>query len=75
LGYPLPTGHICSNNPFSDESEIFVGTDPAPGQVAKSGGKIRVWVNDEGAPKIAPGEKVDPATGQITPGDRSATDG
>ena len=76
-GYPgkLSTTNLCSNNIFSDEFLILIGTDPAPGQAIGPDGKIRVWVTDEGAPKIAPGEKVDPNTGQITPGDRTATDG
>ncbi len=78
LGYPpgnLPTGHGCQANKYNDEPEIFVGTDPPPGGIAGLGGKIRVWVNDEGAPKIAPGEMVDPNTGLITPGNRTALDG
>ena len=71
----LSNTNLCSNNIFSDEYLILIGTDPAPGQAIGPDGKIRVWVTDEGAPKIAPGEKVDPNTGQITPGDRTATDG
>ncbi len=76
-GYPgkLSNTNLCSNNIFSDEFLILIGTDPAPGQTIGPDGKLRVWVTDEGAPKIAPGEKVDPNTGQITPGDRTATDG
>jgi hypothetical protein len=76
-GYPgkLSTDNLCSNNIFSDEYLILIGTDPAPGQAIGPDGKLRVWVTDEGAPKIAPDEKVDPNTGQITPGDRTATDG
>jgi hypothetical protein len=76
-GYPpLPTGNnLCPANQFSTEPIIFVGTDPAPGQAVGPNGEIRVWVNDETPPKIAPKEIVDPITGKITPGDRTATDG
>jgi hypothetical protein len=76
-GYsPLPTENdLCPTNQFSTEPIIFVGTDPAPGQAVGPNGEIRVWVNDETPPKIAPHEIVDPITGKITPGDRTATDG
>ena len=72
----LSTNNLCRNSAFSDEVLILIGTDPAPGQAIGPDGVIRVWVTDEGAPKIAPGEIVDPDTGKITtPGDRTATDG
>ena len=76
-GYPpLPTGNdLCPANQFSTEPIIFVGTDPAPGQAVGANGEIRVWVNDETPPKIAPHEVVNPITGKITPGDRTAIDG
>jgi hypothetical protein len=76
-GYPpLPTGNdLCPANQFSTEPIIFVGTDPAPGQAVGPNEEIRVWVNDETPPKIAPHEIVDPITGKITPGDRTAIDG
>jgi hypothetical protein len=44
------------------------------GQTVGQNGQIKVWVCDENAPFIAPGEMVDNTTGAITaPGDRMAT--
>jgi hypothetical protein len=77
---PLPTSapsttHGCQGAQFNTEPEILVGSDPGPGGTANTAGTIRVWVNDEGAPYIAPNEVVDAATGNITtPGDRTAVD-
>jgi hypothetical protein len=57
----------------NNEPEILVGFEPALGQWVGAGGQIKVWVNDENAPIIAPGEVVNPTTGAITtPGDRTA---
>jgi hypothetical protein len=59
---------------ISTEPEILVGYSPAMGQTVGRNGQIKVWVNDENPPFIAPGELVDPNTGAITtPGDRTAT--
>jgi len=36
-------------------------------------GQIKVWVNDERPPFVAPNEQIDPVTGAVTvPGDRTA---
>jgi hypothetical protein len=44
------------------------------GQTVGLTGQIKVWVNDENPPFIAPGEQVDNTTGAITmPGTRTAT--
>ena len=58
---------------MNNEPEILVGYYPGQGQTVGATGQIIVWVNDEGAPKIAPNEIVDATTGRITtPGDRTA---
>lgn len=67
---------LCKEGGANNEPEILVGYFPAAGQTVSAGGQIIVWVNDEGAPIIAPNEIVDPTTGQIlTPGDRTAQAG
>jgi hypothetical protein len=70
-GGTLPA--LCQAGGANNEPEILVGYAPANGQTVGAGGQIKVWVNDEGAPIIAPGEIVDAQTGAITtPGDRTA---
>jgi hypothetical protein len=71
---PLPpTPKLCTAGGVNNEPEILVGYAPATGQSVGAGGQVKVWVNDEGAPIIAPGEIVDPTSGTITtPGDRTA---
>jgi hypothetical protein len=74
---PSPAAsHGCQGAQYNTESEILVGSDPAPNGTIGSGGKIRVWVVDEGAPHIAAGEVVDTTTDGhiITPGDRAQRD-
>jgi hypothetical protein len=64
---------LCQTGGVNNEPKILVGYSPANGQSVGTGGQIKVWVNDEGAEIIAPGEVVDPATGEITtPGNRTA---
>jgi hypothetical protein len=64
---------LCNSGGVNNEPGILVGYSPANGQTVGANGQIRVWVNDEGAPIIAPGEIVDPNTGLITtPGNRTA---
>jgi hypothetical protein len=68
---PLPA--LCTAGGANNESKILVGYEPANGETVGGDGQIKVWVNDEGAPIIAPGEQIDNATGEITtPGDRTA---
>jgi hypothetical protein len=68
---PMPM--LCMMGGVNNEPGILVGYSPANGQSVGATGQIKVWVNDEGAPIIAPGEVVDPMTGAITmPGDRTA---
>jgi hypothetical protein len=68
---PMPA--LCTAGGANNEPKILVGYAPANGQTVGANGKIRVWINDEGAPIIAPNEQIDPATGTITtPGDRTA---
>jgi hypothetical protein len=64
---------LCMTGGANNEPQILVGYSPASGQSVGAGGQIKVWVNDEGAPIIAPGEVVDPNTGNIvTAGNRTA---
>ncbi len=68
-----PQPALCQAGGANDEPEILVGYSPSQGQTVGAGGQIKVWVNDEGAPIIAPNEQINPSTGQITtPGDRTA---
>jgi hypothetical protein len=53
------------------EPWILSGYVPVSGQPISATGQIKIWVQDEGAPLIAPGEQVDPDSGAIvTPGMR-----
>lgn len=70
---PAPVNSGCKIAQFHLEDEILVGSDPPPG--GQTSGNLRVWVTDELAPQISPGEVVDQVTGQITTiGDRTAKD-
>jgi hypothetical protein len=58
----------------STEPEILVAYTPAMGQTVGATGQIKVWIDDENPPFIAPGEQVDNMTGAITmAGTRTAT--
>jgi hypothetical protein len=62
----------CSSD-INTEPDIISAYEPMPGATVSRGGQIKVWVDDECAPMIAPGEQVDPTTGAITvPGDLTA---
>jgi hypothetical protein len=68
----IPANSLCANRSVNTEPIILVGYSPAAGQTVGATGQIKVWVNDEHAPFVAPGEGVDPNTGATTPGDRAA---
>jgi hypothetical protein len=73
-GPPPPPPAVCTDSTVSTEPKILVGYSPAMGQTVGMTGQIKVWVNDENSPFIAPGEQVDSTTGAITtPGTRTAT--
>jgi hypothetical protein len=55
----------CSSE-INDEPGIIADYQPAAGTSVSKGGQIKVWVQDEAPPIIAPGEQVDPTTGAIT---------
>lgn len=68
-----PASSLCNSRAVNTEPGILVGYSPGPGQSVSSTGQIKVWVNDEGAPMVAPGEQIDSMTGQITAaGNRAA---
>ena len=75
-GVPRPDSgmpELCKDESINNEPEILVGYAPASGEAVSANGQIKVWVNDEAAAIIAPGEQVDANTGEITmPGDRTA---
>ncbi len=73
-GGPVPPPPpLCTLGGVNNEANILVGYAPSTGQSVGANGQIKVWVNDERAPIIAPGEVVDSNTGAIvTPGDRTA---
>jgi hypothetical protein len=73
-GPPPPPPPVCTDPTVSTEPECLVGYFPAMGQTVGMTGQIKVWVNDENSPFIAPMEQVDNTTGAITtPGMRTAT--
>jgi hypothetical protein len=73
-GPPPPPPAVCTDPTVSNEPEILVGYQPAMGQTVGLSGQIKIWVNDENSPFIAPGEMVDNTTGAVTaPGNRTAT--
>ncbi|MDP9002502.1 MAG: hypothetical protein M3O46_20620 [Myxococcota bacterium] len=65
-GPPPKPPALCTDMAISTEPEILVGYSPAVGQTVGQHGQIKVWVNDENPPFVAPGEQIDPQTGQIT---------
>jgi len=68
-----PPPPACNDPTVNTEPNILVGYVPANGQSVGNNGQIKVWVNDERAPFVAPGEQIDPTTGAITmAGDRTA---
>jgi hypothetical protein len=71
-GVPPPPS-LCKDRKINNEPEILAGYSPADGESVSVGGQIKVWITDEHAAFIAPGEQLDPTTGAITmPGDRGA---
>ena len=63
---------LCTDKTINNEPEILAAYSPAQGQTVPATGQIKVWVNDEWAAFIAPGEQVDNTTGAILmSGDRS----
>jgi hypothetical protein len=70
---PPPPPALCTDPAANTEPEILAGYSPYPGQTVGLNGQIKVWVNDENPPFIAPGELADATTGTITmPGNRTA---
>jgi hypothetical protein len=70
---PPPPPGLCNDPSINTEPGILVGYSPAVGQTVGRDGQIKVWVNDEHPPFLAPGEQVDPVSGAVTmPGNRTA---
>jgi hypothetical protein len=68
-----PAGSLCTNRAVNTEPIILSAYYPGPGQTVGNTGQIKVWVNDERPPFVAPGEQIDMSTGAVTtPGDRAA---
>jgi hypothetical protein len=71
---PTPPPAVCNDPALNNEPEILVGYSPGMGQTVGLNGQVKVWVNDESSPFIAPGEMVDNTTGAIAaPGNRATT--
>jgi hypothetical protein len=71
---PLPpTNSLCNNRSVNTEPGILAAYYPGTGQTVAANGQIKVWVNDERPPYVAPNEQINLSTGAITqPGDRTA---
>ena len=68
-----PPPKLCDDDEVNNEPEILAGFSPASGESVGKDGQIKLWITDEHAAFIAPGEQVDAMTGMITkPGDRAA---
>lgn len=68
-----PRPALCEPGGVNNELKILVGYSPSQSQTVGGTGQIKVWVNDEAASIIAPGEQVNATNGSITtPGDRTA---
>jgi hypothetical protein len=65
------TASLCKNSGVNSEPQIIAAYSPAAGQTVGATGQIKVWVEDEGPPIIAPGEKVN-SDGTLVPGNRTA---
>ena len=63
---PQSYGNLCQAGGVNNEPEILVGYSPAAGETISQTGQIKVWVNDEGAPFVAPNEQVNLTTGEVT---------
>ena len=63
---------LCHDKTVNNEPEILAAFAPAIGESVGQDGEIKVWITDEWAPFVAPGEMIDASTGLITAaGDRS----
>lgn len=72
---PTPTpakASLCNNRQVNTESEILEAYYPGQGQTTGTNGQVKVWVTDEGAPLVAPGEKINSTGKVITRGNTSA---
>lgn len=68
-----PKNSLCNNGSVNTEPGILAAYFPGTGQSVPTTGQIKVWVNDERPPYIAPGEQINTSTGAITKaGDRTA---
>lgn len=68
----LGTTALCQPGGLNYEPEIISATSPAEGQSVSSTSTITVWVDDEGAPMIAPGETTDSKGLIVNKGNQSA---
>ncbi len=71
---PKPSSPFCTpGKGINTAPQIIIGFEPDLGKTVAANGQIKVWVNDDHVPMVAPNEQVNPTTGQITtPGDRAA---
>ncbi|HSX09056.1 MAG TPA: hypothetical protein VLF93_02810 [Candidatus Saccharimonadales bacterium] len=62
---PPPEEGLCKEGGDNDEPWIIAGYSPSLGQTVGATGQIKVWVNDELVPFIAPGQQVNNSTGAV----------
>jgi len=68
---PLGQTALCQSGGINEEPDIIAATSPTSGQSVSSTGQIKIWVMDEGAPMIAPGETVNSNGSISNPGNQS----
>lgn len=69
---PMGTTALCKPGGLNYEPEIISATAPAEGQTVSATATITVWVDDEGAPMIAPGETTDSKGAIVNKGNQAA---
>ncbi len=70
---PMVSEGLCKQGGDNDESYIISGYSPSLGQTVGQSGQIKVWVTDEDAPFIAPGQQVNTSTGAVSAGSGTLT--
>jgi len=64
---------LCQQGGVNDEPSILDGYSPGAGQTVSQTGTIKVWVSDESAPIIAPGQQINTSTGAVVVGTGTLT--
>jgi hypothetical protein len=68
-----PGGSLCQPGGVNARPEIIVHVSPDHAKSVRSDGQVKLWVNDNKPPMVAPGERITRNSGRIiSPGDRAA---